>query len=815
MTASHPLILILGMHRSGTSLLGSILQSVGVEIPGDLIEADESNPNGYFEWRQIVDLQERLLVDFDRWWPSERGYLPLPEDWLNRQETAIARAQLIDFLTRQMALSRGPWAIKDPRTSRFLPLWIEIAAELGIELRVLLAVRDPSEVVTSLVRRDGPVTGMDSVRAQLLWWRHNLEPLHAAPVGLPFCVVNYEQWFTQAELQLQRILAIIPELSPSSDQLLRATARIRPENRRSLAQAAQVSLNRRVRSLYHKLLTGSRRWPSVDPPRTLLRAAQHSRLRSKNLSNPASWLECLEEWRNYPAPRHPGITLSQQTQLTVCGASLQCAFTHLWIQRLPIQSLCDCSYLSSSQSANSLQLSLDGASVGSLKLAINLELPPPERAESWLRFLHGQQIIWDPLPERVWLLRALGLPAYWLDPSAPANGWLSRPANASEVWGVDFGLPAPAPCSCLTLGLGGASWEHALAEWEFNRSEFIIHYLPEMPDADVRDPEAARHLAAWLWDAAAKADHIVTFSGNSFSTNSALQCLPGHPPRLMVQPITPAELAAELLSQPSAIAEDRSSPTIDQLFVRESAVVAQAAVVISLYNYADHITAALDSVAAQTLAPLELVVVDDASSDQGSDIVIDWLEDNAQRFARVQLLRHQVNRGLATARNTAFEACSAEWAFVLDADNLLFPAAVEACLRHAVSADPAVAVIHPWIEVVGDGTNGHDGRSLISRVSWRSDSFRNGNVIDAMAMVRRSAWAAVGGYTHIEGGWEDFDFWCKLIEAGYHGLLCSRILARYHFHPSSMTATSTVANWRSLSRCLQARHPWLDLPYAR
>ena len=87
-------------------------------------------------------------------------------------------------------------------------------------------------------------------------------------------------------------------------------------------------------------------------------------------------------------------------------------------------------------------------------------------------------------------------------------------------------------------------------------------------------------------------------------------------------------------------------------------------------------------------------------------------------------------------------------------------------------------------------------------------------MVDAMALIRRRAWHDVGGYTHIEGGWEDYDFWCKLIEAGYHGLLCPQILAVYRSHAQSMSHCATNQSWRALSRTLQHRHPWLSLPLA-
>ena len=164
--ATSPLVLVMGMHRSGTSLLGGVLQRLGVALPGDVIAADQHNPAGYFEWDQIVAIQERLLIDLERWWPSAEGCLPLPADWLVHPATLAAREQIRALLVAEQALQRGPWGLKDPRCSRLLPLWLDLAEDLGLPLRLILACRDPAEVVTSLVQRDGPITGMDHNRAQ-------------------------------------------------------------------------------------------------------------------------------------------------------------------------------------------------------------------------------------------------------------------------------------------------------------------------------------------------------------------------------------------------------------------------------------------------------------------------------------------------------------------------------------------------------------------------------------------------------------------------------------------------------------------------
>ena len=808
------------MHRSGTSLLGGVLHRLGVALPGEQIAGDSHNPEGYFEWREVVDLQERLLIDLDRWWPSAQGCLPLPQAWLRHPATQAARKQLGSLLHQEAAHQEGIWAIKDPRTSRLLPLWLELAAELAIPLRLLLAVRDPAEVACSLVNRDGAITGMDLGRAQQLCWLHNLEVIHGAPVDVPLAVVDFGCWFTQPESQLHRLLTALPELCPSAEQRQQALALIHPEHRRSAQAAEGLSLNPRVRRLHHQLLTpGRRRWPGAAPPKRLRQGTVQQPNPQVLAADPTQWTQWLQRWRHHPAPRHGGgVELAQHALISVCGLSLNAWQTHLWLQKLPIPGL-DCrAHQASFPDSHNLHLDSKACAAPELPvlehIALNLELPPVERAHHWLTHLRRQQAIWDPEPARVCLLRALDLPAYWLDPEAAANGWLQPHPEITASWGSRFGLPQPVSNRCLCLGHGGERWERALAAWETHSDCSLIHYLPELPAHGLEKPTGARELASWLMAFAGGAKDVVALGEASFARDPAMGCLLGEPLRHFVPPLTPGELLAELEGEPVALAEDRACPGIEQLFLAESEGGADGAVVISLFNYANWIGQALDSVAAQTLLALELVVVDDASTDHSVDVAKAWLSQHSSRFSRVLLLRHSSNAGLAAARNTAFENTLSEWVFVLDADNMLLPAAVGACLEQARLSTNQMAVVHPLVQVIGDGDHGHDGRSLVSRISWQRQAFLAGNVIDAMALVRRSAWQAVGGYTHIEGGWEDFDFWCKLIESGYHGVLCPRILARYNTHDTSMTATSTASNWRPLSRCLQHRHPWLELPYA-
>ena len=247
MTGSHPLILVVGMHRSGTSLLGSILNAIGVAIPGPLISGDTHNPEGYFERADITALQEELLIDLGRWWPGNEGLLPLPEGWMQRPRSQRAAATLKRLLTEDLTKQREPWAIKDPRTSLLLPLWRQVAEELGVPLRLLLGYRDPAEVCTSLVGRDGGPAGMTHERAQQLWLRHQWQVLHDGR-DLPLQIVSYSRWFEEPAAQLSALASFCkPGVPLTPGQAATALACIRPDHRRSIPTDQSRALTRGVR----------------------------------------------------------------------------------------------------------------------------------------------------------------------------------------------------------------------------------------------------------------------------------------------------------------------------------------------------------------------------------------------------------------------------------------------------------------------------------------------------------------------------------------------------------------------------------------
>ena len=255
------------------------------------------------------------------------------------------------------------------------------------------------------------------------------------------------------------------------------------------------------------------------------------------------------------------------------------------------------------------------------------------------------------------------------------------------------------------------------------------------------------------------------------------------------------------------------APQVHVLFDQDNGQRSRGlSICVSLYNYGARILDALNSVLAQNEAgSTELIVVDDASSDDSAAVVRSWMQEQHPQLGRCLLLQHNTMVDWQPHGTLPFD-----WPQALGAlcwmPTISWILALKQCGQLARHSAANCAVVHSLVLVKAE-QGSDDPRVLVSDTPWQQQLFRGGNYIDAMALVRREAWEAIGGYTHIPGGWEDFDFWCSPIDAGWHGALprC--------WPPTPATAApcveSTTKQERRLSRLLQARHPWLDLPQCR
>lgn len=190
-------LIVLGMHRSGTSALTGVLSNLGIDTGTSLSPADYAvNPKGFWEHQKIVAIHEELLASIESSWDDER---PLPKNWwrdpsINRFKLALHEVIQQDFAQSVL------WAVKDPRLSRLLPLWIEILNEIEVQPLIVITVRHPYEVARSLEKRDGFIPD----KSYLLWLRYLIE-MEAASRELPRVLVTYEQLLMDWRQVVQQI----------------------------------------------------------------------------------------------------------------------------------------------------------------------------------------------------------------------------------------------------------------------------------------------------------------------------------------------------------------------------------------------------------------------------------------------------------------------------------------------------------------------------------------------------------------------------------------------------------------------------------
>ncbi|MCE2565722.1 glycosyltransferase family 2 protein [Komagataeibacter sp. FNDCF1] len=225
-------------------------------------------------------------------------------------------------------------------------------------------------------------------------------------------------------------------------------------------------------------------------------------------------------------------------------------------------------------------------------------------------------------------------------------------------------------------------------------------------------------------------------------------------------------------------------------------------VCLTNYNYSCYILEALDSIAAQTHAPLELVVVDDHSrKDDSVALITAWMEENHKRFWHATLVVHARNQGPSAARNTAFSHAGGTFVFVMDADNTVYPRALGRL--HEAALDGGFDATYSQIEFFG----------LEQRIGsadiWDPMQMARENYVDVMALIRRQAWMDVDGYSHIDEGWEDYDFWLKFMDHGFEAGYVPEILCRYRMHGDSRTTNDAWAAHERLRAIMAFRHPEL------
>jgi hypothetical protein len=198
-----PIIVVLGMHRSGTSLCSHILSALGGDMtdnipgPGNA-SLTPDNPRGHWERWEIVEFHDRILGLFDRGYWGPFHDFPLPVAWWADPRVVQIRREMIGFLEKRMTVDY--FGFKDPRTVRLLPVWHQIFNELKLTPKIVLCLRNPAHVARSLYARDG----LDPAIGEYRWLVHTIDLFRYAS-SLEMCTVEYEGWFGEPTVNLEKL----------------------------------------------------------------------------------------------------------------------------------------------------------------------------------------------------------------------------------------------------------------------------------------------------------------------------------------------------------------------------------------------------------------------------------------------------------------------------------------------------------------------------------------------------------------------------------------------------------------------------------
>ena len=198
-----PVVVVLGMHRSGTSLCSHILSILGVDmtdtiLPPGAASLGADNQRGHWERWEIVEFHDRILSFFNRSYFTPFHDLPLPIAWWTDSRVVAVRREIIEFLETRMG--RGLFGFKDPRTVRLMPMWHQIIREVRLVPKIVFCLRNPAQVARSLTARDR----IDTDTAEYRWFSY-VADFFRYTKDYDICTVEYETWFEDPTTNLYKL----------------------------------------------------------------------------------------------------------------------------------------------------------------------------------------------------------------------------------------------------------------------------------------------------------------------------------------------------------------------------------------------------------------------------------------------------------------------------------------------------------------------------------------------------------------------------------------------------------------------------------
>ena len=200
----------------------------------------------------------------------------------------------------------------------------------------------------------------------------------------------------------------------------------------------------------------------------------------------------------------------------------------------------------------------------------------------------------------------------------------------------------------------------------------------------------------------------------------------------------------------------------------------KVSIITPVYNSEKYIEETIKSVLQQTYTNIEVIIVDDGSTDNSGSICdsFSMLDDRI-------IVSHTKNQGPVRARNYAIGLATGEYILPVDSDDKIASKYVEEAVG-ILESNSNIGIVYCKAMLFGDKTG------LWDIPQYSLEGILIGNCIFATAMFRKSDWELVGGYSELmNDGIEDYDFWLSIIELGRGVYQIQKILFYYRKHYGS------------------------------
>lgn len=779
--ASHP-ILVLGMHRSGTSATARVLGLMGAQIgePGELLRAHPTdNPTGYWERAELNAIHDQLLASTGHSWNRVAGFDPHALD----AEACAKFTQQLQKLVDTFDTDGNPWLAKDPRLCLLLSQWRPL---LKTRAAYVIVVRDPRAIAASMAA--GPRGTFTSLYVIALWEKY-LRTLLADLAGERVMFVSYANLLAHPQAQSARLLRGLRKLGVSG---------LHEPSAAALAEFLDVRLQR-GKAQSHVLLTPAQDdlncwlesqcqvasivtvadFPVAPAPDALLTEFQdafawhieHGRTQAGSEANERlGRIETLlgeqrhdharqiEHWnaelvaQRQLSERTRGELAAQRqaTEQEQGKFAAQQELTKQALEQIAAQrQLTERTY----SQLDAQQQQLDRTRELSNSLASKLADAERQRDE------HQQALTQLATEVHQRNLELSGLSAH-----ATALADKERALRASLSWRITAPLR------------GIAGWFRPRASLDMEQRLFRLYYsLPGL------DGGRKRSLVLWLHT------HTPWLTRNTLSYQLYAKSRETAWPQSPAAGSTPrmdAERARNIL------AEMRAPPSIS--------------IVMPVYNVERRwLLAAVDSVRKQFYPHWELCIADDASTLAETRKTLDELSGSDNRI-KIQRLRS--NAGIAGASNAALSLATGEYVGLLDNDDALTSDALIVMAQNILAHDPDILYSdEDKLDVDGRHVDAH------FKSDFNLDYFLSINYLCHFTVMRRALIERIGGFRAGYEGAQDYDLVLRATEQGERVQHIPQVLYHWRMTPDStaMTSSAKPKSWdaglRALSESLARR----------